>query len=40
MKVEAFIEKGSDNSFGVYIDLKNDILNYGIHGNGSTVEED
>ena len=39
MKVKAFVERGSDGTFGVYIDYDDDTLNYGIHGNGSTVDE-
>ena len=38
-KVKAFIERGSDGTYGVYVDLKDDTLNYGIHGDGSTVGE-
>ncbi|MDR1729130.1 MAG: helix-turn-helix transcriptional regulator [Prevotellaceae bacterium] len=37
--VKAFIERGDDGTFGVYVDLKNNTLNYGIHGEGNTVEE-
>ncbi len=33
----AKIERGKDGSFGIYIE--NNSLNYGIHGNGKTVEE-
>lgn len=38
-KVNAFIERGSDGSYGVYIDLEDKTLNYGIHGDGATVNE-
>ncbi len=38
-KVKAFIEKGKDGSYGVYIDLEDKTLNYGIHGDGATVKE-
>jgi len=38
-KVKAFIEKGSDGTFGVYVDLNDNTLNYGIHGDGQTVQE-
>ena len=38
-KVKAFIERGSDGTYGVYIDLKDNSLNYGIHGEGNTVSE-
>jgi len=34
--VKAFIERGNDGTFGVYV---NNTLNYGIHGEGNTVEE-
>lgn len=36
-QVKAFIEKGNDGSFGVYI--KESPLNYGIFGEGNTVQE-
>ncbi len=39
MKVKAFIERGNDGTYSVYIDLKNNSLNYGIHGTGKTVKE-
>ncbi|CEN54435.1 helix-turn-helix domain-containing protein [Capnocytophaga canis] len=38
-RVKAFIERGSDGTFGVYVDLEDETLNYGIHGDGTTVEE-
>jgi len=38
-KVKAFIERGNDGTYSVYIDLENSDLNYGIHGNGKTVKE-
>lgn len=38
-KVKAFIERGEDGTYGVYIDLEETRLNYGIHGDGSTVKE-
>jgi len=38
-KVKAFIERGSDGTYGVYIDLEDNSLNYGIHGDGNTVQE-
>ncbi|MDR1743419.1 MAG: type II toxin-antitoxin system HicB family antitoxin [Dysgonamonadaceae bacterium] len=38
-KVKAFIERGNDGTYGVYVDLKDNTLNYGIHGDGQTVEE-
>jgi len=37
--VKAFIERGNDGTFSVYVDLENNTLNYGIHGNGNTVSE-
>lgn len=37
--VKAFIERGIDGTFSVYVDLENNTLNYGIHGNGNTVKE-
>jgi len=39
MKVKAFIERGDDGSYGVYIDLEDNRLNYGIIGEGKTVNE-
>ena len=38
-KVKAFIERGNDGTFGVYVDLDDNTLNYGIHGDGVTVNE-
>jgi hypothetical protein len=38
-KVKAFIERGSDGAYGVYVDLEDDTLNYGIIGDGNTVDE-
>ena len=38
-KVKAFIERANDGSYSVYIDLDDKTLNYGIHGEGETVEE-
>lgn len=37
--VKAFIEKGNDGTFGVYVDLEDTTLNYGIHGEGKTAKE-
>jgi len=37
-KVKAFIERGNDGSFSVYVDLENKTLNYGIFGEGNTVK--
>lgn len=39
MKVKAFIERGNDGSYGVYIDLEDCTLNYGIIGEGKTSKE-
>ena len=38
-KVKAFIERVADGTYSVYIDLEDDTLNYGIIGEGDTVEE-
>jgi len=38
-KVKAFIERGNDGTYGVYVDLDDYTLNYGIHGEGNTVNE-
>jgi predicted RNase H-like HicB family nuclease len=38
-KVKVFIERGNDGTYGVYVDLNDDTLNYGIHGDGATVKE-
>ena len=38
-KVKAFIERGNDGTYGVYVDLEDNTLNYGIHGDGNTVIE-
>ena len=37
--IKAFIERGDDGTYGVYVDLKDNTLNYGILGEGNTVEE-
>ena len=39
MKVNAFIERGNDGSFGVYIKLKDNRLNYRIIGDGKTIKK-
>ena len=39
MKVKAFIERGNDGSYGVYVDLEDNTLNYGIIGDGKTIKE-
>jgi hypothetical protein len=38
-KVKAFIERGKDGSYAVYVDLEDNLLNYGIFGEGDTVKE-
>ena len=38
-KVKAFIERGNDGTYGVYVDLNDNTLNYGIHGDGITVND-
>jgi predicted RNase H-like HicB family nuclease len=38
-RVKAFIERGSDGRYGVYVDLQDKTLNYGIHGEGESVEK-
>jgi predicted RNase H-like HicB family nuclease len=38
-KVRAYIERGNDGAYGVYVDLEDNTLNYGIHGEGNTVQE-
>jgi len=37
--VKAFIEIGNDGTYSVYVDLEDDTLNYGIHGNGNSAKE-
>ena len=37
--VKAFIERGSDGNYSVYVDLKDKTLNYGIHGTGETARK-
>jgi len=37
--VKAFIERVNDGTYGVYVDLENNSLNYGIHGSGKTAKE-
>jgi len=39
INVKAFIERGNDGTFGVYIDLDEKRLNYGVIGEGKTVNE-
>jgi hypothetical protein len=38
-KVKAFVERGKDGTYGVYVDLNDNTLNYGIIGDGATVED-
>ena len=37
--VNAFIERGSDGHYSVYIDHNENSLTYGIHGTGDTAKE-
>lgn len=37
-KVKAFVERGHDGTFSVYVDLNSKSLNYGIHGVGNSVK--
>lgn len=39
MKVKAFIERGTDGTFGVYIDLNEERMDYGVIGDGASAEE-
>ena len=39
MKIKAFIERGKDGTCGVYVDLEEEKLSYGIIGDGDTVKE-
>lgn len=39
IKVKALIERGNDGTYGIYIDLNEERLTYGILGDGHTVEE-
>ncbi|MDR3189235.1 MAG: helix-turn-helix transcriptional regulator [Prevotellaceae bacterium] len=38
-KVKAFIERGNDGSFGVYMDLNENKLTYAVSGDGKTAKE-
>ncbi len=38
-KIKAFVEKGTDGTYGVYVDLEDNTLNYGVIGDGNTVQE-
>lgn len=38
-KVTVFIERSTDGTYSVYVDLEDNTLNYGIHGTGETVKE-
>jgi len=38
-RIKAFIERGSDGTYSVYVDLKDNTLNYGIIGEGNSVKE-
>lgn len=37
--INAFIERARDGAFSVYVDLDDNTLNYGIHGQGKTAKE-
>jgi hypothetical protein len=39
IKVKAFIERGNDGTYGVYVDLDENRLNYGVIGDGKTEME-
>ncbi|MCL2502264.1 MAG: DNA-binding protein, partial [Bacteroidales bacterium] len=39
LKVKAFIERGANGKYGVYLDHDETRLNYGIFGEGSSAEE-
>ena len=39
IKIKAFIERGSDGTYSIYVDLDDNRLNYGIIGDGNTVME-
>ena len=39
IKVKAFIERGNDGTYGVYVDLNENRLNYGVIGDGNTENE-
>ena len=38
-KINVFIERGKDDTYGAYIDLNETQLTYGIIGDGNTVKE-
>jgi len=38
-KIKAFIERNNTGAYSVYVDLDDNLLNYGIHGTGKTVDE-
>ncbi|MDH8701601.1 hypothetical protein M2138_000948 [Dysgonomonadaceae bacterium PH5-43] len=37
--IKAFVERGNDGNYSVYVDLDDNTLNYGIHGTGATVKD-
>ena len=39
INVKAYIERGKDGTYGIYIDLDEKRLNYGVIGDGNTVKE-
>ena len=38
-KIKAFIERGNNGTYGIYVDLDDNTLNYGVIGEGNTVHE-
>ena len=38
-KIKAFIERGNDGTYGIYIDLDDNTLDYSVIGEGNTVQE-
>lgn len=38
-KINAFIERGDNGTYGIYIDLNENQLTYGIIGEGNTVQD-
>lgn len=37
--IKAYIERGDNGDYSVYVDLADNILNYGIHGTGKSTKE-
>ena len=38
-KIRAFVERGSDGTYGIYVDWEDNTLNYGVIGEGNSVQE-